>query len=400
LGITELPIAVASTSKFPKAKISSGGGGSSNLEIAVMLDLTGSMCDDGIGPCTNGTKLQALKDAAKDLVNITVLADQLTYTSKVALVPFSTRVRVGPDGGGAAAMQAMTNLPATWTGWFNICTQSSGTGGSEGEGSWACQQYQSQHQALWKIMPCVTDRMLDAGNAYNYTDDQPGSGRWMNGHDGTRRQLSWDSGSNALSSGIGAQSTDPADFWNHDSTGGCADVAEANEIVPLTSDKANLATRIDALEAYGSTSGALGTAFAWYMMSPSWSNVWPNASQPGGYSDLTNIQSNGRPKLRKVAVLMTDGGYNTLRGWKGQNQQTVSNHAKQLCTNMKAAGIEIYTVAFALDQLPAGERAVATDTLKSCGTDLQHFYETLSPQQLKDAFMEIAMSLTTVYLSD
>lgn len=97
---------------------------------------------------------------------------------------------------------------------------------------------------------------------------------------------------------------------------------------------------------------------------------------------------------------MTDGGYNTYRGWKGQNQQTVSTHATQLCTNMKAAGIEIYAVGFALDQLPLAERTIARATLQACGTDLQHFYETLNVQQLKDAFTEIAMTMSTIYLSD
>jgi Flp pilus assembly protein TadG len=400
LGITDLPVVTASKAKFPKAKITSGGGGSSNIEIALMLDVTGSMCDNGEGPCTSGTKLQGLKDAAKDLVNIVVQIDQGTYTSKVALVPFSTRVRVGPDGGGGAAMQAVTNLPSTWTGWYNECTASTGGGGSEGDGNWVCTNYQAQHKTNWKVMPCVTDRMYGWGGAYDYTDVSPGSGHWMNAHDGTRRMLAWDGASLALTTGLGSQPADPADFWNYNSVGECSDVAEANEIRPLSSDKTALAAHIDGLEAYGSTSGALGTAFAWYMMSPNWNNVWPSGSQSGNYSDLTNIQSNGRPRLRKVAVLMTDGGYNTVRGWKGQDQQGVSNHAKQLCTNMKAAGIEIYTVGFALNELPPAERAIALDTLQSCGSDLSHFYETINVQQLKDAFMEIAMSLTTVYLSE
>ena len=91
-----------------------------------------------------------------------------------------------------------------------------------------------------------------------------------------------------------------------------------------------------------------------------------------------NIQNNGRPLLRKVAVLMSDGVYNTVRGWKDQNQQTVSNSAKAICTNMKAQGIEIFTVGLALDELTTTERAIAENTLQSCGTDLSHFYSTLN----------------------
>ena len=115
IGISELPVAGTAGSKFPKAKLASGGGGSSNMEIALMLDVTSSMCADNVGPCVNDPKIQGLKDAANELVNIVVQADQSTYTSRVALVPFSTAVRVGPNGGGASAMAAMTNLPATKT---------------------------------------------------------------------------------------------------------------------------------------------------------------------------------------------------------------------------------------------------------------------------------------------
>ena len=112
------------------------------------------------------------------------------------------------------------------------------------------------------------------------------------------------------------------------------------------------------------------------------------------------MQPSGAPLLRKVAVLMTDGGYNTYRGWKGQNQQEVSNYAKQICTNMKAKGIEIFTVGFALDQLPANERTVAEATLKACGTDLQHFYDTLNVAQLQVAFRDIALQLSAIYMSE
>jgi Flp pilus assembly protein TadG len=399
IGIAELPVAGTSGSKFPKASISAGGGGSSNMEIALMLDVTGSMCDDGVGPCDSGIKIDALRDAAKELVDIVVQADQSQHTSKVALVPFSTRVRVGPDGGGASRMNAMTNLPATWSGWYNDCTQSSGGGGSEGGGNWSCQQYQPVYKTNWKVLPCVTDRMYGA-DIYNYTDAAPQAGNWLNAHGGDRRQLSWDITDAAMTTKKGLAATDPADHWNFDSSGGCTDVAENNEIMPLSSDKSDLKNKIDQLQAYGSTSGALGTAFAWYMLSPNWSSVWGGTSAPGPYSDLAVMQPNGKPKLRKVAVLMSDGVYNTFRGWKDQDQQTVSDHAKQLCTNMKAAGVEIYAVAFDLDSLPAGERAVAEDTLRTCGSDLAHFYSTLTVAELKNAFKEIAMSLTTVYLSE
>jgi predicted peroxiredoxin len=151
--------------------------------------------------------------------------------------------------------------------------------------------------------------------------------------------------------------------------------------------------------AYGSTSGALGTAWGWYSLSPKWNSVWNGDGVPASYANVTTMQANGKPILRKVAVIMSDGVYNTMRGWKDQDQQTVSNHAKQLCANMKAKGIEIFTVGLALDQLSASERAIAEDTLMSCGTDIHHFYSTLNVAELQTAFQDIAYQLTSVALA-
>jgi hypothetical protein len=59
-----------------------------SLEISLMLDLTGSICD----PCT---KIDDLKAAAKDLVDIVIWDDQTAYSSRVALSPFAPAVNVG-----------------------------------------------------------------------------------------------------------------------------------------------------------------------------------------------------------------------------------------------------------------------------------------------------------------
>lgn len=77
----------------------------------------------------------------------------------------------------------------------------------------------------------------------------------------------------------------------------------------------------------------------------------------------------------------------------------MSNSAKQICSNMKAAGIEVYAVGFALDQLAPSERTIAEDTLRSYGTDVQHFYSTLTVEHLQQAFRDIALQLSALYLS-
>jgi Flp pilus assembly protein TadG len=397
VGINSLAIVDSSKASFPKAALAVGGG--SNIEISLMLDITGSMCSDGNGPCTTSPKLDGLKSAAGKLIDVVLQPSSSSYYAKIALVPFSTRVRVGQDGGGAGMMKALTNLNATWTGWYNMCTAGSGSGGSEDGGNWTCTASATSHYSNWLVMPCVTDRYYDATGSMDTTDDAPGAGKWLNAHGGDRMVLSWDSSSTAPTDYLGLTSADPAYHWNYEEWGGCADVAQANEIMALSSDAGALKARVNGLEAYGATAGALGTSWAWYMLSPKWSGIFTGDSTPAPYSDITTQQANGAPKLRKVAVLVTDGVYNTWRGWKGQDQQAVSDYAKQICTNMKAQGIEIYTVGVSLDLLTPAERAIATDTLQSCGSDVQHFYDTLTIPQLETAFQQIASNLSGVRLS-
>jgi hypothetical protein len=60
---------------------------------------------------------------------------------------------------------------------------------------------------------------------------------------------------------------------------------------------------------------------------------------------------------------------------------------------MKAAGIEVYTVGFQLDN------QTAVKTLSSCATDSSHFYNSTTGDALKAAFRDIALKISTLYLS-
>ncbi len=385
-----------SGAEYAKAVLNVGSNSKTSLEISLMLDITGSMCDDNKGPCTSGTKMDALKAAATDLVHIVVWDNQGTYTSRVAVVPFSTRVRLATDAAGGPLMKSITNLDATWSGWFNDCKSGYGGGGSEHNGDWVCHSYESTNHTNWKIMPCVVDRT----GPQEFTDAAPGPNMWLNAHSGDRMVLSADSSDTPASAKLGKVKTDPADNWNYDDAGDCADVSPPNTIVPLTSDKAVLTQKITGLEAFGATGGQVGTAFSWYMLSPQWAGIWPALSTPAPYSDLAVVGPTGEPKLKKIAILMTDGSYNTYRGWKEQNQAAVSQNARTLCTNMKAKGITVYTVGFNLDELPAGEKTEAMSTLQSCSSNPQSFYNTSDAEQIKQAFRDIALKISTLVITN
>ena len=65
---------------------------SRNLEVALVLDVTGSM---------SGQRIRDLRSAAKDLVDIVVQPVQTPYYSKLALVPYSMGVNLGSNANAA-----------------------------------------------------------------------------------------------------------------------------------------------------------------------------------------------------------------------------------------------------------------------------------------------------------
>lgn len=384
---------VSATSRVGFGFGSASGG--SDLEISLMLDMTGSMCNDGTGPCSSSAKLDALKAAASDLVSIVKQGGPGGPNVRVAVVPFSTRVRIGAAQDVAAEnlMTRLTDLAPRISGWYKQWDNcSGGTVSSEDPDTGSCSTWTPQYVTDAVIVPCVTDRT----GPDEFTDAAPGPGRWLNGADGTRRPIAWDSEGTPINpgDGTGTSAADPTDLWDYNFDGFCWDVEVPNIIMPLTADKDTVLQRIDDLVAFGSTGGALGTAWTWYTLSPAWASVWSPDSAPGAYDT-----SGSPPQLRKIAVLMSDGVYNTHRGWKGSDPVMVSNNAKQICTNMKAQGIEIYSIGFDLDSLPAADKARAIDTLQSCGTDLQHFYDALDTAQLKQSFRDIAMQLSQLYIA-
>jgi Flp pilus assembly protein TadG len=360
---------------------SSGG---SNIEVAMMLDVTGSMCS----PCT---KIDAVKKAAKDLIDIVVWDDQSQYTSRVALAPFADAVNVGTTlaplvrgipivntSGTAEAftttsvLNDVTKQPTkTWIKFNSVNGLNSG--GCTTSGTDNC---------TWQIhSKCVTERV----GTHAYDDTAPiaavantlvGKGYF----------------SNSATSGCSvATSADP----------------EVNLIMPMTKDKTALKARIDKLSTGGSTAGHLGTAWAYYLLSPKWNSLFPMASAAGPYSDLTVMNSRNQPKLRKIAVLMTDGDYNInyCKGVEAQNSDQSPDikcnsengksqpQAASLCSALKTAKIEVFAVGFQVS-------AAAKTFLTGCATDASHYYDATTDVALQAAFRDIALKIATLRLTN
>lgn len=157
-------------------------------------------------------------------------------------------------------------------------------------------------------------------------------------------------------------------------------------ILPMTDDKAVLKSTVDGYWTNSATAGHLGTAFAWYLLSPQWASIWPAASQPVAYNSGTTT---------KVAILMTDGEYNTVGGtMSAGNRVPSSDFAKDTCAAMKAQNIVLYTVGF---QMSAG---LSTDTLKECASSLTKYYPAEDANALRLAFQAIAQDIATLRISE
>ena len=161
-------------------------------------------------------------------------------------------------------------------------------------------------------------------------------------------------------------------------------------ILPLTNDVKALKNRINEMQPTGLTAGHLGTAWAWYLLSPNWSDIWPADSEPLSYSLTSQLNSSGQPMLHKMAILMTDGSYN--RSYSGSNSTT---QARELCDQMKAKGITIYTVGFRI-----GVGSTPDVTMQLCATSSSHYYNASSGEALKQAFRDIAIKISELRISE
>jgi Flp pilus assembly protein TadG len=201
-------------------------------------------------------------------------------------------------------------------------------------------------------------------------------------------------------------------------------------IVPLTASESTIQTNIAAMRHWngGGTNQAEGLAWGWRVLSP---------GAPFTEGETFNA---ARDNVRKVIVLMSDGentnvgsdpvlgsdysAYNHMGYWRdvaagdpltqllfgilhgllppqyrrninssGGYVTYVNNRQAQLCTNIKNAGIEIYTVIFR-------ETDTATvNMMRSCASSTQHFYRADNAQQLSQAFDAIGSGIGQLRLT-
>lgn len=321
--------------------------GGKNIEVALVLDNTGSMSAAAGG---GKDRITVLRESAVSFVDTVIAdpADQTPYYSKAALVPFAGTVNPGALLGGA-------RLAVNTTSGCRL---------------WGCPTYRvtiSGNNYDYVLNNCVTERM----GASAFTDDSITTTKATYAYDST--------------------------FGNQDTT--CIN----GQVRLLSSDKANLKSAINAMTANGGTAGHLGLQWGFQMLAPT-SGLSVLAGDPkalpGSYSDES---------VKKIMIFMTDGemtqwacnGIMRYTGWAtppgGCNNPNGDSQAQALatCSNIKARNIEMYFVGIGLD--PGNSNVTALS--QACSTDASHIVLATDGAALKAAFATIAANLKAMRLS-
>jgi Flp pilus assembly protein TadG len=316
-----------------------------NLEVALVLDTTGSMA---------GTRITNLKSAANQLIDLVVSDTQTPFYSKIAIVPYSNSVNPGTYTNtvrGAAASGTFTN--AVGKANIKFTPQGGGT------------------QKTYAVSNCVSERI----------------------------------GSEAFTDAAASQASNPVG-WDYPNSGG-ENACIAQTIQPMTSDKTVLHNKIGTLSAANSTAGHIGLAWGWYMVSPNWASLFPTISKPAAYGTdhllkVVILMTDGAFNTSYChGVIAGDSGAGSGTTSNHINCNSPNGdafaQAQALCTHMKAApnNVIVYTVGFDVSTDPS-----ATSLLANCATDSKHVYFPADDGvSLQVAFQSIAADLNRLRIS-
>ncbi|HAY06392.1 MAG TPA: pilus assembly protein TadG-related protein [Hyphomonas sp.] len=384
LGHDHLDFSVESTSTY----------GIGVVDISFVFDVSGSMNDQN--------RLPNLKTAASAAFDELLPDDRVLDGSvRLAIASYNHSLNAGPylnavtnsitlaaDASNSAAQsnynsyndRRMTDS-ATGKRFFyyqrGTCT-SGGTCGRTSSYTWNARRYFFEDSGLSNS--CVYERT----GAHAATDTAPTSGRWMGA--GNPR---WN---------FSASSTSKYDGWRNVETAGATGYGVGayegrhgtcmpSGPVPLTEDKAALKAHVNNLVAEGGTAGHLGIAWGWYLISPNWSNIWPNASRPRDY---------GAVRTSKFMILMTDGDFNIQHPTASR---TSFQQSMDLCDQMKSlpANIQIFTVGF---QVPSNVQKTSDGRtiMQYCASSPGHAFSADSGAELVEVYRTIARSISDLRL--
>lgn len=392
------------------------------VEVAIALDNSGSM---------SGTKIEALKQAAKDAIGIIFSGSDGADDVKVGLVPFAASVRVGAGyqsaswlyKGSEAALPHPLFAESTGKSRFDVLGDMRQT--------WAgCVEARPAPYDTNDAVPDADD--VDTMFAPMFAPDEPddgnataagyGSSDYSNnylsdfaGECPTPEQvcISWRTRNGERTCrtygpapiGVVEAQTRSCKYKNatvstsfEGSAVGPNQSCTTPAVTPLSSDRVQLLAEIDKLVASGNTNISEGAAWAWRVLSPTAPFI---EGRP--YTDRSN---------KKIMIVMTDGdnmfatrpthnaSVYAAYGYGAQNRLSstyssaafnagLNSKTLAVCGNAKEEGITVYTVAFGTEISTTG-----LQLLEDCATSERHAYIASDEAALVNTFQNIAREIS------
>lgn len=323
-------------------------GSDHDIQAALVLDVTGSM---------TATKLEDMKTSATSMIN--VLFDNLTRAGqvKMSIVPFSDYVKLNKN----TRDKPWISVPPDTSSTEQVCSQK-----RDLIGQINCRQELVKKTNCNDGVCTTTETWMEKctnqwGPWYEVCADKTTKVTW-NGCVGSR-----DYPLNVRDS----------DYATHP-VPGLMNTSCAVVMSPLTPNRGNLLKTITGLKAGGETYIPSGLMWGWATLSP---------GEP--FNEPTNAQNT----TKRYLVLMTDGANTKSPNYpdhKGSDPVLADTLTAELCTNIKAAAIEIFTIAFDVDT------DTIRDLLRNCASTTDKYYDAANATQLSDAFENIAKQMANL----
>ncbi len=363
VGVTSFPVGAKTEVKW----------GNSRLRVALALDVTGSMASAG--------KMDALKTAAKNLIDQLKNAGTTTGDVYISIVPFSKTVRVDPVNYNANWVKfdwLEPNGTKPTNSWdarngacacvgTTVCSQYTNRNSCEGAHLFRCSKPQYNNQN-----PCQNN-----GGTWSSTPIYSFTGVWTPNAHSTWNGCIMD------------RDKDPTASANYDTKNTAPNPADTQTLFPaeqytscpaqlmgLSYDWTALKATIDGLAPVGNTNQGIGLVWAWQSLTQAPFTI---PAYDTGYV------------YKKIIILMSDG-LNTQDRWY-TSQSSIDAREAIACTNAKADGVVIYAIQVNTDGDPT--QAV----MQNCASDSTKFFMLTSASQMVTTFEQIGTELANLHLS-
>lgn len=385
-GVNSIPVSATSTVKW----------GQSHVELALVLDNTGSMAQNN--------KLPTLISAATSLVDtLSSTAGTDPAALKISVVPFSMTVNIGSGYQSASWMTGV--LPSAYgADIFNTANTNRFTLFSQMRKSWGgCVE---SRPAPYDVQDTAPDSSNPATLFVPYfAPDEPDTGGFYNNYISDGTSGGWQQRQGAVAKYNNAtpkSGTNSSTGYAYGPNAGCA-LTSLLRLTDNSNQMSEVKSKLNQMVAVGDTNIAMGLMWGWHTLSP-------NAP----FADGTAYNTTG---VMKIVVLLTDGwDQNTVNsdsdtsfysgdGYVWQNRvsglNTTSQNSRnaaldarmsQVCANMKADNILIYTVRIDVS-------GVAPTVLQNCASAPSDFFDVPNVPDLPGVFANIAGDISRLRIS-